>query len=148
MVLGFSLPYSSGSPLATLPFHTVKLVHSSFEPCLSDIDAYYEAAEPDEANRFAFKPSRVDSVYEAWPLLTELSKEPLIHGPVERRAGALIDIDKSKLERRMSAYFDSRLSLSEIASICFGLTREASGFDPKKARETALKLEVYDSHKI
>src|SRR6266581_2487242 len=41
MVLGFSLPYSSGSPLATLPFHTVKLVHSSFEPCLKAIIGAY-----------------------------------------------------------------------------------------------------------
>jgi len=113
-----------------------------------NLDAFYVEAEPDKMNRFSFKPSQVDSDYEEWPLLTELCKEPPIHGPVERRAGALIDIDKTLLESRMRAYFDPSLGFSEITNICYGLTREASGFNPKKARETALKLEGFDPNKI
>jgi hypothetical protein len=31
----FSLPYQTGSPLATSPAYTVKFVLASFEPCLS-----------------------------------------------------------------------------------------------------------------
>ncbi len=78
MVLGFSLPYSSGSPLATLPFHTVKLVHSSFEPCLKTLkqeEVYlkeYESFADAEANLAGF----IEQVYNTKRLHSSLGYLP------------------------------------------------------------------------
>ena len=112
------------------------------------LNAQYVVSTPTKDNRFSFRPSDVGSHYRNWPRIVDLAGEPPLHGPVERRAGALIDIDRTKLETRMQAYFNPLLSIDDLRSECFGLTRPAAGFIPQKARERALENEEYDRSRI
>ena len=60
-----------------------------------DFDDFYQVSKPEQSNRYSFRPSDVSSQYLAWPKLTDLCKEPPSNGLMEKRGGALIDIDKS-----------------------------------------------------
>ena len=62
-----------------------------------DPDAQYEAIFPNMSNRFSFRPLNATDQYVTWPKLTELSSVAPSNGLMEKRGGALIDIDKSAL---------------------------------------------------
>ena len=66
----------------------------------------YETANPQPWNRLSFRPLHVDSSYLAWPMLPDLALLEPINGLMEKRAGALIDHDRSALAARMQTYFD------------------------------------------
>jgi hypothetical protein len=77
----------------------------------------YKVAEPNEGNRFSFRPSKVGKDYLGWPKATDLSGVPPFNGPVERRALALISIEREKLVDRMRAYFDLEVSDDQVAAL-------------------------------
>ncbi len=110
----------------------------------ADLNVSYTPATPDKDNRYSFRPENVSADYKAWPSMVELSAEAPVHGPVERRAGALIDIDKTRLEKRMKAFLDPSVSSEEIASKCYGLSKKSSGYDPDKGRKRAIEYGPFD----
>ena len=114
---------------------------------LKHLDRKYEAATPTPESRFSFRPYSLEKAYSRWPSVIDIASIPPLHGPVERRAGALIDTSRNRLAQRMSAYFDPQIDLAHLQGICFGLTRKAAGFEPRKARENALiEEQFHDSH--
>jgi len=66
----------------------------------------------------------------------------------ENRAGALQDIDKDALEKRMEKFFDKTLSWEEFSLSQKGLTKTAAGFDPKKVRDKVQKAEIFNAANI
>ena len=105
-----------------------------------DFDSLYQVSNPEQSNRYSFRPSDVSSHYLAWPKLTDLSDEAPITGYKENRGYSFIDSDKTILSERISKYFDQNVSWEELASLNTGLTKNAARFDAKKARDKVLKL--------
>lgn len=110
-----------------------------------DVQKKYQLAQPTASNRFSFRPGKPSSEYASWPTISEIAAIPLIHGPVERRAEALIDIDRERLAGRMKLYFDSSVAADAMPSELRGLNRISSGFEPHKVRSKALKQEKFNS---
>ena len=109
-----------------------------------DFNKQYGAAYPDTSNRFTFRPSTVGSHYLAWPKLVDLCGAPPSNGLMEKRAGALIDIDRTALERRMRVYYDSTIDWNTLRELKTGLTQNAARFDAAKARVKVLGTEAYE----
>lgn len=110
-----------------------------------DADALskYSLATPAASNRFSLRPGQAGLDYATWPLITDLVGMPLLHGPVERRAEALIDIDREVLIARLKLYFDQKVSFNSLPIGLGGLKRVSSGFEPQKMRNKALKSEKF-----
>ncbi|MCA2699990.1 MAG: N-6 DNA methylase, partial [Microcystis sp. M179S2] len=113
-----------------------------------DFDAFYQVSNPEQSNRYSFRPSDVSSHYLAWPKLTDLCKEPPSNGLMEKRGGALIDIDKSSLEKRIKMYYDTSITWEELKTLKTGLTEDASGFEAKKVRLKVQKSEGFQQNNI
>jgi hypothetical protein len=109
----------------------------------NSINADYETLTPERSNRLSFRPSNITIDYKAWPRLIDLSAESPSNGLMEKRGGALIDVDKPALERRMMNYYDAAVTWDALESLGTGLTKNAGRFDAKRAREKVLNSEVY-----
>lgn len=105
----------------------------------------YEKVAPDESGRFSFCPSTVKGHYQEWPTLVGLCAEPPSNGLMEKRGGALIDIDRAALEKRMRDYYDPNVSWDDLKALKTGLTEDAARFDAKKAREKVTEAEDFQS---
>ena len=103
-----------------------------------NIDKDYQTAKPDRSNRYSFRPSKVSRDYISWPSLLELSKTRPFNGLMEKRRGALIDIDKNSLSRRMEIYFDSKIDWDAYKLLNSGLTNNAASFNAEKMRKKAI----------
>ena len=103
----------------------------------------YEKVAPDQSNRHSFCPSDVTGHYQAWPRLTELCAVAPSNGLMEKRAGALIGIDRTALERRMRDYYDPNVSWEQLKALRTGLTEDAARFDAFKARKKVTGAEKY-----
>lgn len=111
-------------------------------------DDQYEIADPQPWNKLSFRPRDVAADYLAWPTLPQLAAIEPINGLMEKRGGALIDTDPEALAARMENYLDPDNSLDALAMFDHPLLREASGFDPVKARPKILSEETYDPDRI
>ena len=111
-------------------------------------DAQYEKAEPIRQNRFSFRPSDVAAHYLEWPALIDLCAESPSNGLMEKRGGALMDIDRAALERRMRDYYDQNVSWDELKALKTGLTENAARFGAKGAREIILEAEDFQSNHL
>ena len=111
-------------------------------------DSSYERSRPSRENRFSFRPASVDGPYRSWPKLTELCSEPPVNGLMEKRGGALIDIDRESLEKRMRTYYDTRVEWDSLKSMGAMLTSDAARFDARNARSKLLAAETFDHGRI
>lgn len=109
----------------------------------SDINADYSVARPHQANRFSFRPQRTSGSYQAWPRIVDLCEVPPINGLMEKRGGALIDIERDALEQRMRLYLDPKVEWSDLVDVIPSLTEDAARFDAKKARPKVLAAEKF-----
>ncbi|MDP3940065.1 MAG: N-6 DNA methylase, partial [Deltaproteobacteria bacterium] len=114
----------------------------------ANFEACYEHASPRESNRFSFRPQNVSDQYMGWPRLVELSLESPSNGLMEKRGGALIDIDRDVLGSRMKVYYDPDASWNEIGSLHLGLKRNAARFDAVKTRKKVITSESFDSNRL
>ncbi len=107
------------------------------------IDAAYTIAEPCAANRLSFRPENVAAHYTEWPKVADLCK---LHynGPVERRAGALIAVDRDPLESRLRAYFDAAVPDAEVAALYASLMMTGNRIVGPGARRKLLKEHAFD----
>jgi len=108
----------------------------------------HEKAQPDASNRFSFRPQKVTKRYLSWPRLMDLCAVPPSNGLMEKRGGALIDIDLKALKKRMRAYFDPSIGWDELEALGCGLTKKRGRFDPKRARRKAVAAERFDRGRI
>ena len=72
-----------------------------------DFEAQYQTVTPDITNRYTFRPSEVAGHYREWPSWS-IFRRPN-NGLMEKRGGALMDIDRAALEHRMKLYYDPKV---------------------------------------
>jgi len=73
---------------------------------------------------------------------------PPSNGLMEKRGGALIDIDRKPLEKRMRAYFDPDTDWDELKALGCGLTNRRAAYNPRETRRKALAAEGFDRNHI
>jgi len=106
-------------------------------------DATYTLACPSRENRLSFRPEKVSAKYMSWPKAVDLCAVPPFNGLMEKRAGALIDMDRGRLEARMLAYLDPGLSWEEYKASYAILTDNAGRFDAEDTRAKAIRREPF-----
>ena len=92
----------------------------------------YATAKPRPENRHSFRPETVSSEYTSWPRVVDLCALPPSNGLMEKRGGALIDIDREALAERMKAYFNKQYDWQQYGMVARALTAEQARFDPKR----------------
>ena len=113
----------------------------------ADFDATYSPAEPRPQNRYSFMAWDVSNDYLTWPIVTDFCIERH-NGLLEKRKGALIDIDREALKQRMMKYYDSAVSWGELETLDSGLTKSASRFDPEATRQNVLRSESFREDRL
>ena len=113
-----------------------------------NFDRQYDIAKPSALNRFSFWPAKVSESYQSWPRIVDLCATAPSNGLMEKRGGALIDIDKEALAKRMKAYFDKSLDWDAYKNRHHELTEPQSGFDPVSARKKAQAAESFDEKRL
>ncbi|QUV86130.1 type ISP restriction/modification enzyme [Chloracidobacterium aggregatum] len=108
----------------------------------------YALADPRPENRYSFRPENVADHYTQWPRLVELCALPPSNGLMEKRGGALIDIDRDALEARMRDYFNAHLSWEEYKARQTALTKDAARFVAKDARAKAIENESFNHSQL
>ncbi len=108
-----------------------------------DFTAHHERAAPGPSNRFSFRPGVVHAEYQKWPRPVDLCVIPPHNGLMEKRGGALIDVDRERLETRMRAFFDTKLEWADYKALGLGLTQPQARFDPRVGRRKALRTEAF-----
>jgi hypothetical protein len=111
-------------------------------------DAAYTPTSPSHDNRLSFRSGRVSDQYESWPKIVNLCAVRPFNGLMEKRAGALIDIDRAALEGRMRDYFDTGLSWEDYQASQAVLAKDAGRFDAKKARIKAMEREDFTRDQV
>ena len=109
-----------------------------------DFKAEYIQVKPDESNRFSFRPSEISGAYMSWPGIDELATFRPTLGILENRKEALIDIDRSELEKRIKVYYDPRVEWDDLEKLGTGLTLDFARFDAKKTRTKILSQEAFN----
>jgi hypothetical protein len=104
-----------------------------------NVDRAYTVADPRSENRLTFRPEDVAAHYAAWPKMVDLCAIAPFNGPVERRGGSLISIDRAPLEVRIRAYFDSAVPDSEVAVLHPSLMMTGNRIVGPDARRKLLK---------
>jgi len=108
----------------------------------------YERVATGKDNRFAFLPSKVATAYLRWPRIPDFAAIPSFNGPVERRAMALISIEKKPLVSRMIAYFDKSVSDAEVARTYSSLMMTGNRIVGPEARKKVCSEFSFDESRI
>jgi hypothetical protein len=98
----------------------------------------YSRLEPQAALGFPFKPRTVTAAYLEWPRLPELIPKSF-PGVQTSRDEFLVDIDRERLEARLTEYFDERLSDDDIHRSYPSVMEPTSRFKPKETRKGLLR---------
>ena len=115
---------------------------------VTPFDESYKIADPQPWNRLSLRPVHVRSDYLTWPKLIDLAGITPINGLMEKRSGALIDIDREALADRMRTYFDPSLDWEQFKLTGNPLANNAARYDARKARERAISLGAYNSKQL
>ena len=113
-----------------------------------DFEILYQAIQPAESNRFSFRPSEVSAAYKSWPGIDEFGSFRPSLGILENRKDAVIDIDRSALEKRMKMYYDPKVDWDELRELETGLTQDFASFDAKKTRVKILAKETFSVNSV
>ena len=108
----------------------------------------YQGADPQPWNHLSFRPHNVSCTYLAWPKLPELAMLEPVNGLMEKRGGALIDIDPSALQARMQTYFDASIDWNAFEQLDHPLAKDAARYKAQETRTKALAAESYDSSRL
>jgi hypothetical protein len=108
----------------------------------------YSVLSPAEFNRYSFRPWEASKDYLTWAPLDELCAQAPENGLMEKRGGALIDIDKKALETRMRDYHDRNTKWDTLVESKIGLTEAASGFVPDKVRAKVLRESEFSTDNL
>lgn len=107
-----------------------------------DFENHYETVTPAADNRYLFWPETVVPQYREWPRIIDLCHF-FSNGLMEKRGGALIDVNPQALIARMEAYLDASLEWSDFLATHHPLAKKYARFDPKKARQKVLEAEQF-----
>lgn len=111
-------------------------------------DRQYSKVVPQKSNRFSFRYYIESAGYLSWPKVTDLCAIPPFNGLMEKRGGALFDIDQSQLVERMRDYFNPDLDWDEYRMAHRALTEPQAGFCPKEVRKKALGEDIYHEDQV
>jgi hypothetical protein len=75
---------------------------------VENFDDKYQFADPQLYNWLSFRPLNISATYLEWPKVSELAAAEPDNGLMEKRGGALIDIDRVALANRAKLYFDAK----------------------------------------
>lgn len=98
----------------------------------------YEAVKPVKELALAFRAMHTDANYTAWPTIVDIFPKRFI-GVQSSRDEALVAYEKEKLDRRMEAFFDDRISHDEMQLISPVLMKDASRYEARPTREILQK---------
>lgn len=115
---------------------------------VTPFDDQYELADPQPWNKLSFRPRDVGANYLAWPTLPDLGALEPINGLMEKRGGALIDVDADVLSARMKNYLDAKVSWQSLEALGGPLVKDAARFDAAKARIKQLAASAFDADRI
>jgi len=115
---------------------------------LRNLDRKYKTAKPAPENRYSFRPMLVTREYSEWPNVVALCAEPPSNGLMEKRGGALMDIDRNALAKRMKRYYDPALDWENLKASGTSLAQNAARYDAKKCRANVLSVEGYDDARL
>lgn len=113
-----------------------------------EFEQQYEIIKLTRNNRFSFKATNISSNYLEWVRVSDLCYENPYKAFLEARRGALIDIDKNNLEKRMKIYYDSTVEWEKLQKLEKQITEDAARYDAKKARSKIINAESYDLNSI
>lgn len=113
-----------------------------------DFNQQYGITNPSPENRFLFRPSQVGAHYLGWAKITDFCAMPPSNGLMEKRGGALIDINCDTLETRMQAYFNPDLDWETYQELGYGLVKPQASFEPKVARRKAILEDKFYPHRL
>jgi len=113
-----------------------------------EFDKLYQTSQPEQSNRYCFRPTEIESHYLSWPTVFDLAEFKPSLGILENRKDGLISIDLEPLEFRMGKYYDSSVGWEDLKLISVGLTSNAARFDAKNTRKKVLKSESFDLNRI
>jgi hypothetical protein len=113
-----------------------------------NFNGQYDISKPIVETRFSFRPSNISDHYLEWAKLTDICAVAPSNGLMEKRGGALIDIDRNALEERMRAYFDYKLSWEDYKGLNYGLVKPQASFDPKLTRSKVLVSGQFNLERI
>jgi len=111
-----------------------------------EFDQRYKKLSPTTQNRLSMRPQQAANQYFDWPTVVELAGHDPVYGLNENRRGAMIDIDRSEVNNRITAYLDKNATDAVAATVCEGLMRKAARFDPVKCRYKALHEHKFDQN--
>lgn len=106
---------------------------------------FYEPLEPPLHLGLPFMPMKTEDQYANWPLLTDLFPVSF-NGVNTSRDADLTDIDLEKLEQRMTAYFDYKLSDEAIKQIAPSLIISTARFEATATRQYLSQKGVASGH--
>lgn len=117
---------------------------------IEDLDAQYELARPSKSNRYSFRPLAVNTHYNEWPKVVELSSAYPFNGPIERRGNSLIVFPNQKLdlEANLKAYLDPEKSNAEVRAMTPRFLKSSGEFKATKTRDKLKGKVKYDATKI
>lgn len=113
-----------------------------------NIDGGYQPVRARPTRRYSFRPQDATNEYLTWPSVPQLSRVPPFNGPVERRAFALISIDRAPLASRMRSYFDRSVPNDEVRRIYPALMMTGNRIVGPDARRKILKEFTFDESRI
>jgi len=113
----------------------------------ADPGTIYGAVSPSLELGLPFVCADVSETYHGWPKLTDLF--PIYFPGVQtKRDGFLIDIDRERLEKRVAAFFDSRVSDDEMSRLSPESMRATKQYDAKMVRSRLQLRGMQASHVV
>ena len=67
---------------------------------------------------------------------------------MEKRGGALVDLDRAVLSQRMKTYFNAKIEWSSYSSLGGPLSQNAARFDAERCRNRVIKKKTFTENKI
>lgn len=113
-----------------------------------DFAQQYAITNPIRETRFSFYPSKIEPHYLEWAKVPDFCAVAPSNGLMEKRGGALIDIDRDALEQRMQAYFNPNLGWEDYKALNYGLIKPQASFNPKIVRSKALLAEPFYDYRL
>ncbi|MCH7701286.1 MAG: N-6 DNA methylase [Planctomycetes bacterium] len=115
---------------------------------LKHLNRKYEQTTQDRFNRHCFRPFVVTEEYKSWASVVHFAHAAPSNGLMEKRGGALMDIDRHALEERMKDYYDASLKWEDLKVRGISLAQDAARYGAKKCREKVLSIENYDDLRL
>jgi len=114
----------------------------------TDLASEYVEVVPAAETHLAFRPVTTAPEYQSWPSVAELTCEPPSLGLLEKRGGAMIDIERAALVDRMGLYFDGTRTLEDLPESLQGLKSNWARFNAAKTRNKVLSKRAFEEAKV